>query len=353
MPIFALMSKKLRKILLPFSALYKGITQTRNKLYDKGILTANEFETPLIVVGNLRVGGTGKTPQVSYLVSLLKKKYNVAVLSRGYKRKSKGFVLADHNATALTIGDEPFQLYRQHPDILVAVDADRTNGINKLQKLDNPPDVIILDDAFQHRKVKAGFNILLTPYKDLYVNDSHLPTGNLRESIESASRAQVLVVTKCPDTLSEEEEYQTALKLNPSLNQTVFFTNILYDTVIKNNTNEIAIDSLSDFEILLLTGIANPKPLVNFLKNKNIKYKHLAFPDHYNYTEKDINTIKTNFDTIVNKKKLVLTTEKDYVRIFERLDNLYYLSIQTNFINHQTDFDTLILDYVGENTRNS
>ena len=173
---FANMSDKLRKFLYPFSLLYGGITKMRNKLYDKGILHSNEFNIPLIVVGNLRVGGTGKTPQVAYLVNLLKSKYRIAVLSRGYKRKTSGFIVADNNSNVEQIGDEPFQLFRQHNNIIVAVDADRTNGIKNLLALKNKPDLVILDDAFQHRKVKAGFTILLTSYDDLYTDDSHLET---------------------------------------------------------------------------------------------------------------------------------------------------------------------------------
>jgi len=346
------MQYRFRKILYPLSILYKGITTLRNKLYDSGFIESNTFELPLIVVGNLRVGGTGKTPQVAYLVKLLKANYSVAVLSRGYKRKSKGFILADHTASAITIGDEPFQLFRQHPDILVAVDADRTNGINQLQNLNNPPDVIILDDAFQHRKVKAGLNILLTPYQDLYVNDTHLPSGNLRESITGASRAQIIVVSKSPQTLNYKDTSKTTKQLYLSVDQNIFFSGILYDSKVISKQDQLQITALKGYDVLLLTGIANPKPLVAFLKKNQITHQHISFSDHYNYTDTDIEKINTRFRAIVNKKKILLTTEKDYVRIFERLDNLYYLGIQTYFINHQSDFDKLILDYVGENARN-
>jgi len=346
------MSKKIRELLYPFSLLYKGITKVRNKLYDKEVLKSNEFDIPLIVVGNLRVGGTGKTPQVAYLVALLKDNYKVAVLSRGYKRNTRGFVLANNTATAKTIGDEAFQLLRQHPDIFVAVDGDRTRGINMLLALEEPPKVIILDDAFQHRKVKAGFNILLTPYHDLYTEDKLLPAGNLRESITGAGRAKVLIVSKSPKELTEKQEYETAIKLNPSLEQTVFFTHILYDNIIQNDKDKIKLSELKEYEIILLTGIANPAPMLNFLKENNITYQHLSFADHHNYTDIDIQNIKKQYNSISNKKKLLLTTEKDYVRIFERLDTLYYLGIQTKFTNHQSDFDKLILDYVGENSRN-
>jgi len=353
---FATMSEKLRKLLYPFSLLYGSITKTRNKLFDKGFLTSNEFDIPLIVVGNLRVGGTGKTPQVAYLVNLLKKTAKVAVLSRGYKRKSRGFIVANNTSTVEQIGDEPYQLYRQHNDICVAVDADRTNGINQLMALKNKLDIIILDDAYQHRKVKAGFTILLTPYDDLYVNDSHLPSGNLRESIDGAVRAQVIVVTKCPDSMSEKEEYETAKKLNPSLHQTIFFTKIKYASYIQNERKRIAVAELNEYEVLVVTGIANPKPLLKYLDGLEVSYTHIAYPDHHQFSKSEIKGIQDAYTSILHKKKLLLTTEKDYVRIFETAlakNELFYLAIKTEFINHQKDFDKLILDYVGENTRNS
>ncbi len=347
------MLRKLRKLLYPFSVLYSGITKTRNKLYDRGVLESRDFAIPIISIGNLRVGGTGKTPQVEYLVKLLKGTYRVAVLSRGYKRKTKDFVLADPSKSYLDLGDEPYQLYRQHPDIYVAVDANRVHGIERLQSLDTPPELIILDDAMQHRKVKPGFTILLTPYDDLYTDDQHLPSGNLRENAQGAERAQIILVTKCPDTLSEQEEFETAVRLNPRLDQTVFFTKIQYASYIQNEQQTISLEELSNYEFVLLTGIANPKPLVQFLTQRNYRFTHLAFPDHYAFKNEDITRIQSEFLKIKTKNKLILTTEKDYVRIFVSLENLYYLAIETKFINHQKDFDQLILDYVGKNTRNS
>ena len=239
-------------------------------MFDKGILKSTEFEIPVIVVGNLSVGGTGKTPQIEYLIRLLKQNYKIAVLSRGYKRKSKGFIIADAFTNAEQIGDEPYQYFRKFTDVIIAVDADRVNGINQLEKLNNPPEIILLDDAYQHRKVKAGFNILLTPYNDLYVDDAVLPTGNLRERIEGAGRAQVIIVTKCSQKISEEKQYEIAAKLNPTLYQTVFFTTIDYSDVIKNKTEEISLKDLNSYQVLLVTGIANPNPLKEFLNSRNI-----------------------------------------------------------------------------------
>lgn len=345
------MTSKIRKILYPLSVLFEGLTKVRNKLYDEEILVSKAFDLPILLVGNLRVGGTGKTPQVAYLVKLLKEKYRIAVLSRGYKRKTSGFVLANSNSDVSEIGDEAYQLSKQFSTITIAVDEDRVNGINKLVALKSPPEVIVLDDAFQHRKIRAGFNILLTPYTDLYTDDSHLPTGNLRENSKGAERAQVIIVTKCPDQLTEEQEFKTSIKLHPTLEQTIFFTKISYADFIQNEQERINLSDLVAYSILLITGIDNPRPLLEFLDSKRIKYKHLSYKDHHHFTESDIEKIEMEFKKFSNKKRLILSTEKDYVRIFESLDMLYYLGIETTFINHQKDFDTLILNYVEENTR--
>ena len=203
----------LRKLLFPFAILYGFITFLRNYLYDKGFLKSYSFNIPVIAVGNLSVGGTGKTPQIEYLIRLLSPNYKVATLSRGYKRKSEGFVLADANATAEIIGDEPFQYYKKFPTIKVAVAADRKNGIEQLLNQKEKPEIILLDDAFQHRKVKAGFYILLTSYGDLFSDDFILPTGNLRESRSGAKRADVIIVTKCPKDISDAEQERIRQKL--------------------------------------------------------------------------------------------------------------------------------------------
>ena len=342
----------LRKIVYPFAVLYGVITSIRNFLYDKNFLKSTKFKTPTLVVGNLSVGGTGKTPQIEYLIRLLQNDYKIAVLSRGYKRKSTGFILADKNANAELIGDEPFQYYKKFKNILVCVDVDRTNAIHKLEKLNNPPDVILLDDAFQHRKVAGGFNILLTDFNNLYVDDNVLPTGNLRENKSGAKRAQVIIVTKCPKILSETEQFAITKKLNPAKNQMVFFTAIDYNTTLTGATS-ISLDELKNFEVLLVTGIANPTPLVSFLNEKNINFEHLKYPDHYNFKNKDIQQICDKLDSFKSKKKLVLTTEKDYVRIFDKVKKLHYISIKSIVINHKNDFDKIIKNYVEQSSGNS
>ena len=345
---------KLRKILYPFALLYGEIVNLRNKAFDKGVFATTKFSIPIIVVGNLNVGGTGKSPQIEYLVRLLQKGYKVAVLSRGYKRKSKGFQLAEKSTTAEQIGDEPMQFHQKFNDLIVAVDADRVNGINQLKKVKNPPNVILLDDAFQHRKLEAGFNILVTAYHSLYTDDIMLPAGDLREKSNGANRAQVIIVSKCPENLSEAEQFKIAQKLKPKLNQTVFFSKISYYNSVLNNEGQITLAELKNYNVLLVTGIANANPLIKFLEKKEIKLKHLKYADHYNFSKSDKENIISKFNKIQIDKKIILTTEKDYVRGFSTLNNqVYYLPIRTEFLDNEEGFNKLILNYVQQNTTNS
>ena len=345
---------KIRKILYPLSLLYGEVVNARNKAYEKGVLNSTSFTIPTIVVGNLNVGGTGKSPQIEYLVRLLKKDYRIAVLSRGYKRKSKGFQLANENSTSNQLGDEPFQFHKKFNNIIVAVDVDRVNGINQLQQLETPPEVILLDDAFQHRKVNPGFTILLTDHQNLYVDDSMLPSGNLREKVDGAKRAQVIVVSKCPEDLNDEDQFRIAQKLQPELNQTIFFSAIEYHNQVVNDKDKIDVLELEKFDVLLVTGIAKPKPLEQFLNVNNIKFKHLKYPDHHDFTESDKKKIRNSFESLKSNKKIILTTEKDYVRNFTvNQKNIYYLPIKTKFLDNEEDFNKLILNYVQQNTGNS
>ena len=332
--------------------MYGLITSLRNYLYDVGLLKSAYFKTPTIVVGNLSVGGTGKTPQIEYLIDLLKNDYKIAVLSRGYKRKSKGFLIADSTVSAEMIGDEPFQIHIKYPEIIVCVDAERTNGIAKLEQLENPPEVILLDDAFQHRKVRGGFNILLTTYANLYVNDTMLPTGDLRENASGANRAQAIIVTKCPVEISETAQAKITKKLHPEANQQVFFTAIAYDTQLKGDS-PIELNDLSDFEILLVTGIANSNPLTDYLKSKKLNFKHLKYQDHHHFSLNELEEINSAYESLSTTNKIILTTEKDYVRIFGKLKNLHYISIKTTFITHKNEFDNLIKNYVEQSSGNS
>ena len=346
---------KLRKILKPISILYGEVVKARNKMYDNGMLESTKFEIPTIVVGNLSVGGTGKSPMIEYLIRLLKKEYKIAVLSRGYKRTSKGFQLATNKSTVAEIGDEPMQFFKKFTDIIVAVDAKRVNGIKQLKALENPPEIILLDDAFQHRKVQGGFNILLTPHYNLYVDDSMLPSGDLRENIDGAKRAQVILVTKCPADLDELAQFEITKKLNIDLTQTAYFTKIAYDDFIYKKGHKINRDDLQTYEILLVTGIAKTSPLTDFLQKQKIKFKHLKYKDHYNFTNKDLEKIQHTFSQLKARKTLILTTEKDYVRTFEnKMENVYYLPIKTAFLaaTEEESFKIKIKKYVEQSTRN-
>ncbi|AWH83644.1 tetraacyldisaccharide 4'-kinase [Flavobacterium album] len=337
----------LRKILFPFSLIYWAVTAVRNFLYDKGIFTSHSFPVPVIAIGNLSTGGTGKTPQTEYLVRLLSGNYKVATLSRGYKRKSKGFVLADSSSSADTLGDEPYQFHTKFPNIRVAVDADRKNGIENLLSLFPKPEVILLDDAYQHRRVKAGFYILLTAYGDLYADDLILPAGNLREGRSGAHRANVIVVTKCPQGLSAEAQDIIVKKLRPEARQKVYFTCIDYDNALYSEEGERSLEAVSDVLKVLVAGIAKPKLFFDHVKGKSDIA--LAFPDHHDFTEKEIEDINKQ-----TKDKLVITTEKDFMRLKGRLpkEKLFYLPIKSRFIAGGDDFDKTLLDYVGKSTAN-
>lgn len=337
----------LRKILFPFSILYGLITSIRNFLFDKGILKSYSFDLPIIAVGNLSVGGTGKTPQIEYLIRLLSHNYKIATLSRGYKRKSEGFVLADKNSDAAILGDEPFQFYKKFPNIQVAVDADRRNGIEQLLKI-SQPDIILLDDAFQHRKVKAGLYILLTSYGDLYSDDLILPAGNLRESRNGAERAKIIIVTKCPPDLSAKEQDRIQKKLKIDSDQKLCFTSIAYDEFVFSEEKQLSVSEIKPVDKLLLTGIAKPEPFFAYLQSENDVI--LTFPDHHHFTEKDIVEIKNKA-----QDKKIITTEKDFVRLRGRLPDsqLFYLPIKSHFISGGNDFDKTILNYVGKSSRNS
>jgi tetraacyldisaccharide 4'-kinase len=333
----------LRLLLFPFAILYGFITSIRNFLFDKSILKSTSFEIPVIAVGNLSVGGTGKTPQIEYLIRLLSERYKVATLSRGYKRKSEGFVLANETANAEILGDEPFQFHQKFPNIQVAVDAKRTNGITELLSQKEKPQVILLDDAYQHRKVKAGFYILLTAYGDLYADDFMLPTGNLRESRSGANRANVVIVTKCPKDLSVEKQAEICVKLKLTHSQQLFFTFIDYDDSIYGKEEKITVSKIKNESKLLLAGIAKPTPFFDYLKNENDEC--LTFPDHHHFSDSNLQTIQNKA-----KDKKIITTEKDYVRLSESklVSSLYYLPIKSTFINKEQDFDMAILRFITE-----
>ncbi|MDC8000747.1 tetraacyldisaccharide 4'-kinase [Aequorivita todarodis] len=318
----------LRKLLFPFSILYGGITALRNFFYNKGILKSKSYDFPVICVGNLSTGGTGKSPMIELLVSFLKDDNKIAVLSRGYKRKTSGYREVLTESTAEEVGDEPLQFKMKFPEISVAVCEDRQTGIEKLQ---DKAAVILLDDAFQHRKVTASLSILLTSFDELYVDDCMLPAGNLREPKFGAGRADILVVTKCPDTLSDSKIETIKRKLKPKPHQELYFSKIGYASKIKNATEDKPLSYLKDREFLLVTGIANPKPLVGFLKNEGFSFEEKSFPDHHNFTVSEIEGLK--------KQGLILTTEKDFMRLqpIANTTEIYYLPIKTVILNGAED----------------
>ncbi|RZN82429.1 MAG: tetraacyldisaccharide 4'-kinase [Winogradskyella sp.] len=331
--------KILRILLFPIVPIYFLVTWTRNRLYDSGIKSSKTYDFPLICVGNLSTGGTGKTPMIEYLIRLLSEKKKIATLSRGYKRITKGFLLADEDANVDTVGDEPFQFYKKFKNIYVAVDENRQHGITELRNLNPKPEVILLDDAYQHRKVKPGFNILLTSYGKLYSKDIVLPTGNLREPKSGAKRADIIVVTKCPDDLSEEKKTSIVRQIAPKNHQNVFFSNIKYSDKVISESSEKTLQDMVSFT--LVTGIANAKPLVEFLKSKTLDFEHLEYGDHYNFTIKDIE--------LLEQKDLILTTEKDYMRLLDvesLRSKLLYLPIEI-VLDKPSEFNSLILEFVN------
>ena len=349
--------KYLRFLLLPFSLIYGVAIVIRKKLYDWGVIRSVKFDLPVICVGNLAVGGSGKTPTTEYLVRLLAD-YKIAILSRGYGRKTKGFILADDIATAETIGDEPLQYHQKFENITVAVCEDRVAGIEKLKE---NHDLIILDDAFQHRAVKAGFNILLFEFQKLGTLQFLLPAGNLRDVFSSRKRADVLLVTKSPVPLLHVAQQASVNELQPNRNQPVLHSYLKYGLLQHLYKAESRIlDSIKDYEVFLLTGIANPEPLVNELEKYSKTIKHLEFPDHYAFKEVDIKKLKLTFEAGIKKDRIIITTEKDSKRLratgFEDLlVNLpvYYLPIEVDlFEEDKINFDELILNYVKSNRRN-
>ncbi|WP_316734788.1 tetraacyldisaccharide 4'-kinase [Pedobacter aquatilis] len=347
----------LRLLLLPFSLIYGLAITLRKKLYDWGLMPSVKFDLPVICVGNLTVGGSGKTPTTEYLVRLLAD-YKIAILSRGYGRKTKGFVLADASATAETIGDEPLQYYQKFENVTVAVCEERVKGIEKLKE---NHDLIILDDAFQHRPVKAGLNILLFEFRKLGTLQFLLPAGNLRDVFSSRKRADVLLVTKSPVPLLHVAQQASINELQPNNNQKVLHSYLKYGDLKHLYTDESrSLESIKEHEIFLLTGIANPDPLIEELQKYSKDIKHEDFPDHYAFKTDDIKKFKSAFDAGVKKEKIIITTEKDSKRLKaagfkDLLVNLpvYFLPIEVElFEEDKITFDELILNYVKSNRRN-
>lgn len=346
-----------RYILFPIAFIYGGITSFRNFLYNKRIFKSSEFDLPIICIGNLSMGGTGKTPHTEYLANLLNQKMELAILSRGYGRRTTDYIEANEASTAIQIGDEPAQYNRKFPNVKVIVEKKRVKGVLNLL-YDHPTiDAILLDDAYQHRSIKAGLNILISDYSHPFYSDTILPIGNLREFRSGKKRADIIIISKCPANLPNIEQEQIKKKIGLLDNQKLFFSSIVYGEIYNPFTNEKLQKDLSDYEVLALTGIANPKPLYEELTNRNVKFQKKAYRDHYPFSEKDIATISEIFGTFVSSDKIILTTEKDASRLIEikgiELLPIYCIEIKVQFCNNQNEFDQEILNYVKENKRDS
>ena len=348
--------------LMPFSWLYGIGVRFRNMLFSAGVLRSKSFTIPVISVGNITVGGTGKTPHVEYLVRLLKDNFKTAVLSRGYKRKSKGYVLADADATVRTIGDEPFQIHKKFPDIYVAVDKRRCRGIDMLCADKPDTDVVLLDDAFQHRYVQPGINILLIDYNRHIMHDKLLPAGRLREQQDGKERADVVIVTKCPDGLRPMDYKMVEKEMDLYPYQHLFFTGLEYGELqpLFCSSEHTLLSIGKDENILLLTGIASPQQMQDDLRKHCDNIVPLAFPDHHAFKAADIEKINAVFAEM-KPPKIIVTTEKDAVRIIgleglsdEVRQNIYALPVRVKFmLNAQEKFNDYIISYVRKNSRNS
>ena len=349
----------------PFTLVYGFVIFLRNSMYDMQLFKSYEFRVPVISVGNITVGGTGKTPHTEYLIDLLKSVGNIAMLSRGYKRKSKGYVVVSSSSPVTEVGDEPLQVKRKFPFVQVAVDADRVHGINQLMKEDEELKVVLLDDAFQHRSVLPGINILLIDYNRPIYNDQMFPSGRLREPNSARYRANIVILTKCPDVIRPIDQRLLTMKLDLRPYQTLYFTRFVYGTPVPVFEKDAEEWLFTDAEIkpstLLISGIAQPKLFVDHARKIASVSEHLEYSDHYHFEEKDYNTIISKFDQMVGNEKVVLTTEKDAARLRAATHlpeavkkAMYFVPVQIEFLdNGKSVFDKQILSYISKNKRNS
>jgi tetraacyldisaccharide 4'-kinase len=354
-------------LLYPVSLIYGLITGIRNFMYNTGILPSVEFHLPVICVGNITVGGTGKTPHTEYLAGLLRKNFRVATLSRGYKRKTSDFRIATASSSVGEIGDEPLQIYRKFSDVMVAVDRNRVHGVKKILEADPELEVIILDDGFQHRRITPGLSILLSDFERLIVRDHIMPYGSLRESKVNMRRADIILITKSPENVSPIQRRLIVKEIDKAPYQNLYFTSLTYNPpvpVFENKDKvETPLDVFQNKEsgIVLITGIANPLPLKEYLQKTFGEIIHLSYPDHYNFKEKDIISISLAYNDLKSPKKYLFTTEKDAVRLREFTNfteqvrsGFYYIPVGIDFLNNDKDeFDNLIIDYVRKNKRNN
>jgi tetraacyldisaccharide 4'-kinase len=350
----------LKIALLPIGFLYGLITFLRNSLYDWRILREKRFDTHTIGVGNLAVGGAGKTPLVEYLIRLLsKEETKIATLSRGYKRKTSGFVLADENSTAEDIGDEPL-IYKSKYNVCVAVDANRVNGIKNLVSLgEQAPKVILLDDVFQHRALRCGLNIVVSDYNNLYFNDVMLPAGTLREFKSGINRADIIIISKTPDRTSPVDIRNILKDVSPKAHQRVFFSYLKYGELYSIHNPDDTFDTLNDlfrFRVISFAGIANAQAMINYLKEYAAEVRHLPFPDHHDFSLKDMEDIERYYNSFEGGNKILVTTEKDLMRLknetvwpVAKRMNIYILPVEVTFKDKEDELNELIMKYVRTN----
>ncbi len=343
-----------RILLYPLALIYGAVVWMRNRLYDSGFYSSIEFSVPVINVGNLSVGGTGKTPHIEYLIMLLQYQFRVATMSRGYKRRTQGFLIADVETNALKIGDEPMQYYMKYPDVVVSVAEERMTGIPKLLQKRPSVEVVLLDDAFQHRSVKAGVNILITDYSKPFYEDNILPLGTLRENKRAYKRADVIIVSKCPDGLTPQAATEIEKKIAPLESQKVFFTKIFYKTPYDMFTNEPV--NINRKNVVLVCCIAKPQPLISYVKESASDVHVLSYADHHYFVSKDLEEIKSAYNNWEVKDKIILTTEKDAARLHLLRDKIkdwgiqiVVLPIQVAFLfNKGNEFDRFVLGYTEQ-----
>jgi len=353
-------------VLYPISLIYGTVIMLRNWLFDQGILHSTSFDIPIISVGNLSVGGTGKTPHTEFILSCLKGEWKIAMLSRGYKRETSGFFFAEENTDSRKIGDEPYQIHSKFPDILVAVHEKRVAGVKKLLEIAPKLQIIVLDDALQHRYIQAGLSILLTDYSNLYSRDLALPAGNLREWKIGSKRADIIIVTKCPDEIKPIEMRLIETELKPENNQSLYFSSYVYNEIIpvfpdsepENWTFKHIKETSAG--VLLIAGIVKPEPIIEQIKKFTTEVTSIFFDDHHTFHTRDYNLIMSRFDAFKAGEKLIIVTEKDAARMVSDRNfpeilksRTFALPIRVEILNKQESlFIQKIKNYVVENSRN-
>ena len=328
--------KMFKFLLFPFGVLYFLVTSIRNKFYDFNLFKSFSYKVPLIGIGNLSSGGTGKTPMVEYLIRNFSKKYNTVLISRGYKRSTNGYVRANNKSNPSSIGDEPFQIFNKFKNINTVVDSNRVRGVSNILTEEPSTELVVLDDCFQHRKINLKPNILLTTYDSPFYKDFIIPIGNLREKRKGYKRADLLIVTKCPDLISKDEMDSIRKKINLYDYQNLFFTKIKYDNNLKGDV-KLNLDQIEK-SIILVTGIAKSEPVISFLNKSSIDFEHISFSDHFNYSQNDIDKIEKDHN------KLIVTTEKDFqkIQLLNRKNKWVYLEIKIKFLENEPLFNSLV-----------